>query len=93
MRGFGILFLMWNVPYAFALYHPARYRISLIQAVIMQAIAFGGESVLRIRLQNPSPVLLSSIDRFIIFDGVGLLFLLIAWGLASRNTRDANPAL
>ena len=27
VRGLGVLFLMWNVPYAVALWNPLRYRV------------------------------------------------------------------
>ncbi len=43
VRGMGILFLMWNVPYFVAFTHPIRQRVSLYEAVIMQAIGFFGE--------------------------------------------------
>jgi hypothetical protein len=38
VRGFGVLFLMWNVPYFVALWHPVRHWISLLEAVAMQFI-------------------------------------------------------
>lgn len=44
--GFGILFLMWQVPYFFALYHPGTQKISLFQAILMQTLGFFGESLL-----------------------------------------------
>ena len=46
IRGFAILFLMWNVPYALATWHPFRFRISLYEAVAMQAIGLVGESLI-----------------------------------------------
>lgn len=85
IRGFGILFLMWNVPYAFALYHPRRFRLSLMQAIIMQTIGVVGESILLLTLNDPSPALISSIERFILFDGSGLLLLGIAWIFAAKK--------
>ncbi len=91
IRGFGILFLMWNVPYAFALYHPRRYRVSLVQAAIMQAIGVAGESILRFSLNDPSPLLTSSINRFILFDGSGLMLLVIAWILVQKNPAPQVP--
>jgi len=91
IRGFGILFLMWNVPYGFALYHPRRYRTSLLQAVIMQAIGVIGESALRLSMENPSPILISSIHRFILFDGIGLIILGLAWAIASRKMEATHP--
>jgi hypothetical protein len=44
LRGLGVLFLMWNVPYAVALWHPILHRVSLLEALAMQAIGLVGES-------------------------------------------------
>ena len=44
IRAFGILFLMWNVPYLFAAWNPQRHRVSLWQAIIMQTIGLIGET-------------------------------------------------
>ena len=79
IAGFGILFLMWNVPYFFAIWNPTRQRLSLIQAVIMQAIGVIGESIILTRIPSLEHMLLrSSIWRFIIFDSAGLLLLILA---------------
>jgi hypothetical protein len=74
----GILFLMWNIPYLFALSHPVRHRTSLIQAIIMQAIGLIGETVLYLNTPSIHAILRQSTLRFILFDGGGLLFLLAA---------------
>ena len=84
LRGMGVLFLMWNVPYAFALYHPLRQRVSLLQAVIMQAIGVLGESLILAGLPAGYPQLSASIVRFILFDAGGLLLLLAALLLARK---------
>ena len=76
--GYGILFLMWQVPYFFAFYHPTRNRISLISAVLMQAIGLVGESFLLGSIPLEHQVLRGSVLRFIYFDAGGLLLLLIA---------------
>ncbi len=81
---FGILFLMWQVPYFFALYHPHRFRVSLFQAVLMQAIGFIGESLLLRTIPMENSVLRGSILRFIWFDGGGLVLLIIATIIVSR---------
>ncbi len=86
VAGTGLLFLMWNVPYLFALIDPVKYRISLLQAILMQTVGLVGETVL---LQKISveiyPALNSSILRFIVFDGAGLLFLLTAFFLVRSS--------
>lgn len=91
LRGMGVLFLMWNVPYAFALYHPLRQRTSLLQAVIMQAIGVLGESLILAGLPAGYPQLSASIVRFILFDAGGLLLLLAALLLARPIPVRAAP--
>jgi len=78
IQAIGVLFLMWNVPYAVALWHPVRHHLSLWEAVAMQAIGVMGESVLLASLPGGHLVLRTSLERFVIFDGSGLLLLLAA---------------
>lgn len=80
VQAMGLLFLMWNVPYAVALADPIRHKISLYESVIMQAIGFVGELMLAIGFHGHHPVIQATISRFMLFDGVGLVALLIsAW--------------
>lgn len=78
VAGFGILFLMWQVPYGFALLHPVKFNISLWTALIMQAIGVVGESLLLSTIPMDYSLLRGSIIRFIIFDAAGVLILLAA---------------
>ena len=78
IRGFAVLFLMWNIPYVVALIHPVKYRISLYEAIVMQSIGLVGESFIFWTLPIEHSILRASILRFIIFDGAGLGALLIA---------------
>jgi len=78
VQGMGVLFLMWNVPYAVALWNPVRYRISLYEAVGMQAIGLVGEMLILLSLPPGYELAAQSITRFIFFDGAGLLALLAA---------------
>jgi hypothetical protein len=78
IQAIGVLFLMWNVPYAVALWHPVRRRISLWEAVGMQAIGVIGEAILLATLPDGHPVLHSAFQRFIWFDGAGLFLLVVA---------------
>jgi hypothetical protein len=91
MRSTGILFLMWCVPYTFAAVHPIRFRISLIEACIMQTIGIVGESFLLIKLPAELVNIPSSLGRFIIFDAAGLILLLIALGLSSSIQPFRKP--
>ena len=78
LRGIGLLFVMWNVPYLVALVHPIRHRISLYEALAMQTIGLVGESIIYLTLPAIHFVLRASILRFIAFDALGLVLLLIA---------------
>lgn len=85
VAGTGLLFLMWNVPYFFATVNPFKFKISLYEAVIMQSLGLLGETVLLLRISPVTHLLLrTSITRFIVFDGVGLVFLLIALLIINR---------
>jgi len=76
--GYGILFLMWQVPYIFALLHPVKFNLSLWQALIMQVIGTVGESILLSTIPGEYQLLRSSIQRFIVFDAAGVLLLMLA---------------
>ena len=83
--GTGVLFLMWQVPYVFALSNPVRRFTSLLEAVIMQIIGLLGESLLYTKIDPNFATLRSSIARFILFDGFGLVLLIAAWAIISRS--------
>jgi len=85
IQGFGILFLMWNVPYVVALYHPLNYRTSLFEAVLMQFVGLIGETFIYIGLPSGYPSLRDAISLFIIFDGLGLILLVIAFLLTMKT--------
>jgi hypothetical protein len=84
IQGLGLLFLMWNIPYLVALLDPIRHSTSLLEAVIMQAIGVIGESLLLLSVPQEYLNLHASVLRFIIFDGGGLVFLLIALFIRKR---------
>lgn len=78
IQGIGVLFLMWNVPYAVALWNPFRHRLSMWEAVVMQALGLLGESIIYLNLPAGHAIAQASLARFILFDGLGLLALLLA---------------
>lgn len=78
IQGMGVLFLMWNIPYLFALVNPLKYTVSLVEAVIMQAVGVIGETLLLLALKGEHPLIKASVLRFILFDGGGLVLLIIA---------------
>jgi hypothetical protein len=90
VRGMGVLFLMWNVPYAVAFWNPVRYRVSLYEALAMQTIGLVGESAIYLALPAVHSLARASVARFILFDALGLLALLAA--LLISNTGRKKPA-
>ena len=90
IMGFGILFLMWQVPYFFALFSPTRNRVSLLSAVLMQAIGLVGESFLLSRIPMQNQVLRGSVLRFIYFDAGGLLLLVIALFIINAGAKHRS---
>ena len=75
VRGLGILFLMWNVPYAVALSDPVRRSVSLWEACGMQVIGLTGETFLLLTFPAGHPAVRETVVRFILFDGLGLVAL------------------
>lgn len=88
IQGMGLLFLMWNVPYLFALVNPLKYFVSLIEAVIMQAVGVVGETILLFVINGEHPLIKASVLRFILFDGAGLVLLAIALLIILRFKRS-----
>lgn len=85
MRGFSVLFLMWNVPYVVALLHPWKYRLVLWLAVVMQAVGVVGETLILLDLPAGHDVLCAAIRQFITFDGFGLILLLFAVWITKKS--------
>lgn len=81
IRSLGVLFLMWNVPYAFAAWHPRRFATAHLEAIVMQAIGVLGEALIWLGLPAGHAVLQGSLERFLVFDSAGLVLLLLAFGL------------
>jgi hypothetical protein len=93
IQSIGILFLMWCVPYVFALINPIRYRVSHIEACIMQTLGLLGEIFLLIYLPGSLVFTPASLQRFILFDFGGLILLLLALWLSFRISpwKPSNP--
>jgi hypothetical protein len=84
VRGFAVLFIMWNVPYLVALWNPLRHRLSLWEALAMQTIGVVGESLILTFIPFEHSILRGSIQRFIIFDAAGIVCLIGAVLIVSR---------
>jgi len=83
-RSLGLLFLMWLVPYAPALFDPVRYRVCVGVIVAQQMIGLAGELWLLWSLPPGHAALRATAWRFIAFDAAGLVLLALAW----RWSRD-----
>ena len=87
IQGMGLLFLMWNVPYIVAILDPDRHFVSLVESVVMQAIGVFGETIILLTLAGNHPLIEATAWRFIIFDGGGLVLLLIAFWITWRGRK------
>jgi hypothetical protein len=72
LRGMAVLFMMWNVPYLVACWQPRRQRVSLWEALVMQALGVLGETCILLSLPAGHTQLAGSLLRFIAFDAAGL---------------------
>ena len=86
IRGTGVLFFMWNLPYLVALWHPHRYRLALNLSLAMQLVGVLGESLIFFGLPPEHTILRTSLLRFISFDAAGLILLAISvWMMRHEN--------
>jgi hypothetical protein len=72
VRGMGVLFVMWNVPYLVAGWQPRKHRLSLWEALAMQAVGVLGETFILLGLHPGHTLLVDSLRQFIAFDAAGL---------------------
>ena len=84
VRGFGILFLMWNVPYVAALVHPLRQIVPFACAVVAQFIGLTGEAWMIFTLPPGHDALRATGLRFVAFDGAGFGLLMVTFVLVFR---------
>jgi hypothetical protein len=90
VRGFAVLFVMWNIPYLVALWNPRINRLSLWEALVMQTVGLLGESLILLNLPAGYAVLHGSVVRFIIFDAAGLVCLGGAILISGRAMREST---
>ena len=89
VRGLGLLFLMWAVPFIPAIVHPVKHRIAFACVLVMQVIGLLGESLMLVGLAAGHPALRATGLRFIAFDGAGLGLLLVAYRLSRPRSQVA----
>ena len=85
VRGLGILFLMWAVPFIPAILQPVRNRVAFRCVLAMQVIGLAGESLMMATLPPGHDALSTTGWRFIAFDGAGLVLLSLGYLVAQRG--------
>ncbi len=85
IQSFGILFLMWNATYPIVLLDPITHRALFRIVIFQQAIGVIGETWLILTLPAGHPALWATGLRFIVFDGLGLVAMGIAYLMLSRR--------
>ena len=88
VRSFGICFLMWNATYPPVIARPGKYRVLFGVVLAQQAIGLVGESLLYFSLGPGLEQLASSVARFAVFDGAGLVAFVIAFILTRRVSKQ-----
>jgi hypothetical protein len=81
VQSLGILFLMWNATYPPVLLRPNAQRTLFAIILLQQLIGVIGETWLWWKLPAGHPIISQTGQRFILFDGVGLLLMAAAYFL------------
>jgi hypothetical protein len=92
VRALGVAFLMWQVAYVPVIWNP-RNRACFHVILAMQVVGLAGEAWMVLSLPEGHAALMATGQRFIMFDGAGLVVLALAYlavWLAAR--RDVTPA-
>ena len=84
IMGLGVAFAMWNATYLPILVFPYRFKVLFAVVIFQQIIGIAGETWIYQSLGLSQALLASSIMRFIIFDAVGLVLLVIAFVLSGE---------
>ena len=79
VQSFGILFLTWNSTYPVVLKEPFKQQTLFSIILIPQVIGLAGETCLWLRLPAGHAIFLHSGQRFIVFDGAGLMVMLTVY--------------
>ena len=81
VQSLGILFLMWNTTYPLVILRPQAHTTLFFIIICQQAIGVVGETWLWLALPAGHAALAATGLRFIVFDGLGLLLMGLAFGL------------
>lgn len=90
LRGLGIAFLMWNATYPPVIWRPREHPALFAVVLAQQAIGVAGETWLLLGLPSAHETLRATITHFILFDGVGLIVMAVAYVLLRVRYRSRN---
>ena len=90
VRGLGIAFLMWQVPFFPVIWHPGRHRVCFVCVLVMQLVGLIGEILMMAGLPGGHQALRATGWRFIVFDGGGLLGMGVMYALLHLGSRGAE---
>ena len=90
VRGLGILFLMWAVPFIPAILQPTGNRVAFTCVLAMQIIGLAGESLMMATLPPGHDTLSATGWRFIAFDGAGLVLLSFGYLVTQRKPGESE---
>ena len=85
IAGMGVAFAMWNVTYLPVLFDPGRFRVVFGVVIAQQVVGLAGEIAIWRSLDAAQAVLAASIMRFVIFDAIGLVLLVIGFVLSRKG--------
>ncbi len=80
VRGLGVAFLMWQIPFLPVIWHPGRHRTCFLCVLGMQAVGLAGESLMLAGLEGGHATLRATGMRFVFFDAAGLVLMVLAYG-------------
>lgn len=86
VQSIGILFLMWNATYPPVIFQPHKQLTLFAVILVQQLIGVVGESWLYFSLPEIHQALRDTGFRFIIFDGSGLVLMLVAFVLLHKKS-------
>ncbi len=93
VAGLGVAFLMWNVTYPLVILNPARHQSLFAVVLAQQLTGLLGESFILWRLCSAglaNGLMAHGIIRFIVFDGGGLVLMLVAFLLLRHALKAAR---
>jgi len=92
VRGLGVAFLMWQIPFLPVIWHPGRHRTCFLCVLGMQLVGLVGESLMLVGLEGGHAPLRATGLRFVFFDAAGLVVMALAYGALHGGGRGKRGA-